>query len=178
MSTRFTRAFPWLIAGAGLAACGAGADDPAAGTVVTSGKIDTQLEDVPAEVLQAAREARPDLDPATAEYEVRDGREYYDIEGRLPDGSEIELDMTREGQKWTVVEVQRDVSLDQVEEPVRRELAGTRPDWTPARIIESDQGGGLVIYEFFGPGPAGEEIKVEVKWQDGAAEVLQEEWMH
>lgn len=178
MRERLTGVLLWALAGSGLAACGTGADEPAGSTVVTSGKVETPLEDVPAEVLQAVRAARPELAPESAAYEIRDGREYYDIEGRLPDDAEVELDLTLSDHGWKVVEVQRDVTLDQVEAAVRRELAAARPDWSPTRVIESDQGQGLVIYEFFGPGPAGEETKTEVKWEDGSAEVLQAEWMH
>lgn len=156
-----------------VVSCGNGAD----GTVTTTGKIETRLEDVPAEVLSSARESRPDLELQEAEYEVRAGRAYYDLEGILPDGKKIELDLTFMDGSWTVVEVQRDVGPEDLEAPVREALAGAQPGWEPHRIIESDQGSGLVIYEFFGPGEGGER-KVEVKWEDGEAEVLQEEWVH
>jgi hypothetical protein len=169
-----------------FAACGNGGGESADGgpaetagrSVSTSGKQDTALEAVPAEVLQAAREARPGLDIGTAEHEVRDGREYYDLGGRLADGSELELDMTRIDGAWTVVEAQRDVALDEVPAAVQQALRGRQPDWSPTRIIESDQGDGVVIYEFFGPAPDGGETKAEVKWAAGAAEILQDEWQH
>ena len=50
--------------------------------------------------------------------------------------------------------------------------------FAPTRIIESDQDNGIVIYEFFGADAAGEETKIEVKLENGAAEVLQAEWEH
>ena len=149
-----------------------------ADTVESSGKEATGLDAVPAEVLRAARDARPDLEFEAAEYEVRDGRDYYDLAGKTPDGAEVELDLTRMDGAWAVVEIQRDVVMDQVPGQVRQVLADADPDWMPNRIIESDQGNGVVIYEFFGPGPASHEVKKEVKWQENRAELLTDEWKH
>lgn len=146
--------------------------------VEATGKQATALDSIPAEVLAAARAARPDLDISEGEYEQRDGREYYDVGGTLPDGSELELDMTLVDGAWTVVEVQRDIGIDAVPAAVRSVLAAALADWEPHRIIESDQGDGVIIYEFFGPGASGETKKVEVKLDDGAAELLADEWVH
>ncbi len=167
----------WLVF---AAACGNpdSGTEPAGKKVQTTGKETIDHEQVPAEVLAAARLARPDLDIVEAEYEVRDGREYYDVGGRLPDGSEMELDMTRIDGVWTVVEFQRDIGIDIVPSEVRVALDGVRPDWVPQRIIESEQADGIVIYEFFGPDTNDQQIKVEVKWDDPAATVLTEEWAH
>jgi hypothetical protein len=52
------------------------------------------------------------------------------------------------------------------------------PDWQPDRIIESDQGDGMIIYEFFGPGEGDVRTKIEVKLEAGAADVLADEWAH
>lgn len=160
-----------------LAACG-GEHSPAGHSVVSSGKEATRLEAVPEEVLQAAKSARPDLIIEEAEQEVRNGQEYYDIAGKMPDGSELELEMTTVDGAWTVVEIQRDIALAQVADGARQALSTAKPDWGPTRIIESDQGDGVIIYEFFGPGPDAGEIKIEVKWEDNQAEVLRDEWLH
>lgn len=160
-----------------IAACGT--EDQATGKRVdASGKEATGLEEVPAEVLRAARAARPELELEAAEHEVRDGHVYYDLAGKMPDGAEVELDMTTVDGRWTVVEIQRDVGMEQVPKPARQALAKANDGWVPHRVIESDQGNGIVIYEFFGPGTGAEEIKVEVKWQADEAEVLQDEWVH
>lgn len=146
--------------------------------VDASGKEDTALDALPADVLAAALAARPELSITEAEYETRDGNEYYDVGGTLPDGSEMELDMTRVDGVWTVVEFQRDISMELVPADVADVLAAGVAGWSPTRIIESDQGDGTVIYEFFGPG-AGEELaKHEVRWVDGSAELLVDEWVH
>jgi hypothetical protein len=161
----------------GLAAC----VTPNAGEgrkVDASGKEDIDLDAVPAEVLAAARASQPELDLREAEYETRDGNEYYDVGGTMPDGSELELDITRIGGVWTVVETQRDIEMGETPKLVVNSLHAKAPGWSPDRIIESDQGDGVVIYEFFGKDADGEETKIEVKFEDGQAEVLVDEWLH
>jgi len=86
--------------------------------------------------------------------------------------------MTIQDGVWTVVEVQRDIGIALAPAVVRDALAAHAPEWSPERIIESDQGDGIVIYEFFGPGVADEPTKIEVKFEDNAAEVLVDEWLH
>lgn len=165
-----------ILSGVLLAACTTEAPD--SGNVDSSGKLETSLQDVPEAVVDAALAARPSFEIAEAEYETRDGREYYDLGGRLPDGSEVELDMMLDGDSWRVVEVQRDVEYVAVPESVQEELAANVGGWTPTRVIESDQGGGVVIYEFFGLGADGASVKHEVRLAEGTADFLREEWAH
>jgi hypothetical protein len=160
-----------------LAAC-ATPDSGEGRKVDTSGKEDVDLDAVPAEVIAVAMAAQPELDLSEAEYETRDGNEYYDVGGTLPDGSELELDITRISGVWTVVETQRDIDMGATPGPVADALRGTAPEWSPERIIESDQGDGVVIYEFLGEDDDGEDTKIEVKFEDGRAEVLVDEWLH
>jgi hypothetical protein len=145
--------------------------------VQTSGKETTVLDDVPAGVLQAAAASRPDLSITGAEHEVRDGRQYYDVAGLLPDGSELELDMMLDDGTWKVMEVQRDIGIDELPSSVRGVLSASLGDWQPDRIIESDQGDGLVIYEFLAT-DGNDTVKHEVKWTESGAELLTEEWAH
>lgn len=160
-----------------LSACG-GNDEEEGRKVEASGKEATDLGAVPAEVLAVARAAMPDLEFTAAEQETRDGNEYYEVGGTLPDGSEWELDMTKVDGVWTVAETQRDIGMDLVPEAVSNALDTKFPGWAPLRIIESDQGGGVVIYEFFGKTDEGEATKIELKWEDGHAELLIDEWLH
>ncbi len=161
----------------GLAACGT--PDAGGGRKVdASGKVATDLDALPAEVLAAAMASQPELNVSEAEYETRDGNEYYDVGGTMPDGSELELDITRIDGVWTVVETQRDIEFDTTPEAVAKALDSKVPGWNPDRIIESDQGDGIVIYEFFGNDADGEETKIEVKYEGGQAEVLVDEWLH
>mgnify|MGYP001811783218 CR=1 FL=1 len=168
--------FPVALASLVLVACSAEQEERR--QVDASGKQGTALEAVPDEVLAAAMAASPELEILEAEYETRDGNEYYDVGGTLPDGSELELDMTRIDGVWAVVEFQRDIGMDLVPPAVAAALAAGVPDWTPTRIIESDQGDGTIIYEFFGPGDGAEPTKHEVKWTEGSAELLVDEWVH
>lgn len=161
----------------GLTACG-GQDAEEGRNVDASGKESADLDAVPAAVLAAAHTAMPELVVGVAEYETRDGNEYYDVGGTLPDGSEWELDMTKVDGAWTVVEKQRDIGMDLVPEGVSNTLETKVPQWHPERIIESDQGDGVIIYEFFGKTEEGEATKIEVMWEDGQAELLIDEWLH
>lgn len=161
----------------GLVACG-GSDDNEGREVDASGKQATALHDLPAEVLAVAKAAQPELAVSEAEYETRDGNEYYDVGGLLPDGSELELDMTRIDGVWTVVETQRDIGMELLPKTVADALDSKFPAWQPQRIIESDQGEGVIVYEFFGTDDAGEATKIEIKWADNHAELLVDEWLH
>lgn len=146
--------------------------------VDASGKEKAEIDTVPAEVIAAVMAARPGFEINETEYETRDGNEYYDVEGFLPDGSEIEMDMTRIDGVWTIVEFQRDIGIELTPDEVQAVLQDSYPDWQANRIIESDQGDGVIIYEFFGLDDAGEDIKIEVKWAEGEAELLVDEWVH
>lgn len=161
----------------GLVAC-SGTDDSEGRKVETSGKQATDLSAVPAEALAAARAAMPELAISEAEYETRDGKEYYEIGGTLADGSEWELDMTRIDGVWTVAEKQRDIGMELVPDHVSGALDTKFPEWHPERIIESDQGDGVFIYEFFGKTETGEATKIEIRLEDGHAELLVDEWLH
>lgn len=127
---------------------------------------------------QLVRARSPGFQAEAAEYEVRNGRLYYDVEGTGADGLEVEFDITEVNGDWTIVETQRDIGPADTPGPVRAALARAVPAFGPARIIESDQGEGVVIYEFFGTSGAGEEIKVEIRYASGEADVLTEEWVH
>jgi hypothetical protein len=141
--------------------------------VAASGKVDVALAQVPAEVLAAARAARAGFVPAEAQSETRDGRLYFDIEGRLPDGTEIEFDIMQEGASWRVVETQRDLAFAAAPAPVRAAALAHDATLAPTRVIESVQAGGLVIFEIYQG-----ERKVEVRWDGRQASVLAREWAH
>lgn len=182
--------FAIMAALAGLAACSGetGSNtaeasgnraETAGNTVETSGKTDVAIADVPAEVLAAARAARPGFTPAEAESETREGRRYFDVGGKLGDGSEVEFDIMEDGGRWRVVEVQRDIALTAAPAPVRAAAAEHDPAFVPTRVIESDQTDGVTIYELFGPnGAEPQGRKVEIKWDGSKAELLTKEWAH
>jgi hypothetical protein len=114
----------------GLAACGT-RDAGGGYKVDASGKEATDLDALPAEVLSAAMASQPELNVSEAEYETRDGNEYYDVGGTLPDGSELELDITKIDGVWTVVETQRDIEFETTPEVVANSLHSNVPGWNP-----------------------------------------------
>ncbi len=141
-------------------------------------KIVVAIAELPDGVMQAAWETRPDTNFNSAEKEIRRGITYFDVGGIDENGDEIELDIMESGEGWRVVEIQRDISLAKTPEPVLSALAAHAPDIVPARIIESDQNDGVIIYEFFTRDENGAETKYEVKYEDNKAEFLTEEWAH
>lgn len=137
----------------------------------------TPAAGLPADVVAAVREAEPRMTIVEAELKERDGRRYYDVEGTLPGGAEIELDLLHTSKGWEVVEIQRDIPWSEAPHPVHEAAAGPTKGVAPARVIESRQTDGTVIYELFAPGQP-KEPAVEVTWKDGAAKVLTEKWPH
>ena len=166
-----------------LSACGPGVSeaqtDSEAAKVETSGKADVPLNEVPADVLAVATAAQPGFTPAEAEAETREGRRYFDIEGKLADGSEIEFDIMEEAGRWRVVETQRDIDFSAAPPAVRQASAAADANLQPTRVIESKQQDGVVIYELYEAAngdPQGR--KLEVKWDGDKAEILTQEWAH
>lgn len=161
-----------------VAACGPEAERNGQ-AVETSEKSEVEIAEVPAEVLAAAKAVRSGFTAKEAERETRDGRRYFDIEGTLADGSEIEFDIMETDGRWSVVETQRDIALGGAPSPVRDAVTAKDPAFKPGRVIESTQRDGLVIYELFGPqGADPQGRKVEVRWDGTKAAILTEEWAH
>jgi hypothetical protein len=161
-----------------VAACGQASEQPGK-QIDTSGKSAVEIAQVPAEVMAAAQAARPGFTAKEAERETREGRRYFDIEGVLTDGSEIEFDIMESEGRWQVVETQRDIAFDGAPLPVRDAVRAQEARFVPDRVIESTQNDGVIIYELYGPkdgDPQGR--KVEVKWDGREARILTEEWAH
>lgn len=153
-----------------LAAC---ASAPSAGVDIT----DLTAAEIPADVQALAESAAAGFVVSEAQRKVRDGRTYYDVEGELPDGSEIEFDILMTAAGPEVVEIQRDLDWADVPAAARAAAEAAAPGLVPARIIESRQTDGAVIYELFAPG-APADPAMEVSLVDGAATVLDERWPH
>lgn len=134
-------------------------------------------EETPADVRALAEGTRPGFVIEEVQKKVRDGRTYFDVEGELPDGSEIEFDilMTEAGPE--IVEIQRDLDWAAVPEEVRAAAEASRAGLAPERVIESVQTDGAVIYELFAPGEPADPA-MEVSFVDGTAAVLKERWPH
>lgn len=161
------------LAGCGEAPVNNNSAAPVSNRVQTSGKTPVPIAQVPEPVLAAARAARPGFVPAEAESETREGRRYFDIEGRLPDGAEIEFDIMEENGVWRVVETQRDIAFAVAPAPVQSAARAHDPALAPTRVIESTQADGLIIFEVYQG-----ERKLELRWDGREARVLDREWAH
>jgi hypothetical protein len=170
----------WLIAGALLAIAGCGkaeAPTEAAGgapekSVLADGPSAdisaVSAADLPPGVRDAVLAKVPGMKIAEAERKERDGKLFYDVEGTRPDGSPVELDLIEEAGKYRVVEMQRDIAWADAPAPVRAAAGAAADAFIPARVIESTQDDGTIVYELFAPGKA-DEPAAEVNWKDGKA---------
>ncbi|PHY22244.1 hypothetical protein [Caulobacter sp. BP25] len=134
-------------------------------------------KDLPVAVVAAIKAVAPAMVIQEAELKEREGRRYYDVEGVMPDGSEIEFDLLEENSRWRIVETQRDIAWRDAPKPVRDAAAASGKAITPVRVIESTQSDGMVIYELFAAGKP-KEPSMEVSLKDGRAKVLAEVWPH
>ena len=134
--------------------------------------------DLPPAVVAVVTAAAPGLKIKEAEFKERADRRYYDVEGVLPDGAEIEFDLLEAGGTWKIVETQRDIAWTSTPQPVRDAAVKAAPKVAPVRVIESTQADGQVIYELFAQGQP-KTPALEVSWKKGgAAKVLTEAWPH
>ena len=134
--------------------------------------------DLPPAVVSVVTAAAPGLKILEAELKEREGRRYFDVEGVLPDGAEIEFDLLETAGKWKIVETQRDIAWTATPQPVRDAAVKAVPKVAPVRVIESAQDDGTVIYELFAEGQP-KTPSLEVSWKKGGtAKVLTEVWPH
>lgn len=169
-----------LMAGAMLALAGCGkAEAPAAPDSATPEKSvladgpaadisQVAATDLPPGVRDAVLAKVPGMKIAEAERKQRGGQTFYDVEGTRPDGSEVELDLIEEAGAFRVVEMQRDIAWADAPAPVRSAAGAAADAFTPARVIESTQNDGTIVYELFAPGKP-DEPAAEVNWKDGKA---------
>jgi hypothetical protein len=165
-----------------LTGCSGEGDEAAAGNGVLPPGPATAINEmaadaVPANVQALATQTIPGMTIAEAERKERDGRVYYDVEGKRPDGSEVELDILEEGGKLTVVEIQRDLPWSEVPAVAVAAAKAAPGAFEPSRVIESTQTDGSIVYELFAPGTK-HEPSMEVRVKDGKAEVLGERAPH
>lgn len=167
------RVWPMVMGMLVLAGCGK-ADAPAAPekSVLAEGpkaEIDTlAAADLPAGVRDMVLARVPGMTIAEAERKERGGKVFFDVEGTRPDGSAVELDLIEEAGTYRVVEMQRDIAWADAPAPVRAAAGAAADAFTPARVIESTQEDGMIVYELFAPGKA-DEPAAEVDWKDGKA---------
>ena len=172
-----------IAAAAVLGACSPPQEDKAdaAPTALPPGpetKIsDVSPADLPPALAALIQQTVPGMTVAEVERKEREGRVYYDVEGARPDGSEVELDIQQTGDRFEVVEIQRDVAFADMPQTVQTAARAATGAFAPERIIESRQTDGGVIYELFAAGQPAEPA-MEVRFENGKAEVLTERWPH
>jgi len=136
------------------------------------------LTDVPQSVVSLVMAERAGFEMEEVLKKVRDGRTYYDVEGELPSGDEIEFDvlMTRAGPE--IVEIQRDILWKQVPKNARKVVTAANTDGLKvARVIESTQTDNSIIYEIFVEGHKSDP-RFEAQVKDGEAKLLTSRWKH
>ena len=149
-----------------------------AGSAAIAGAPETKITpvaaaDLPPAVLAVVTKAAPGLKVVEAELKERENRRYFDVEGVLPNGAEIEFDLLEKKGVWEIVETQRDIAWADAPQVVRVAAGKAQP----VRVIESTQNDGMVIYELFAPGQP-KTPALEVSFKDGVAKVLTETWPH
>ena len=154
-----------------LTACATAATDD---VVITEIAVDA----LPPSVWQAIATERDGFTIEEVLRKVRDGRTYYDVEGELADGSELEFDvlMGADGSA-EIVEIQRDLGWADIPPEVRDTALVASNGEFPVRIIESVQTDGSVIYELFAEGQPADPA-YEVRVHAGEVEALSERWIH
>jgi len=162
-----------------VAACDSkqSADETAAGPGIPTTVTEVAASDLPPDLLIAVTNAVPGIQITGAERKEREDRVYYDVEGKRADGTEVELDLLQQGNRYSVVEIQRDIAWAEAPEAARTAAVTSGKAFEPVRVIESKQTDGSVIYELFAEG-APTKPSLEVRIVDGKAEVLKEEWKH
>ena len=133
--------------------------------------------DLPPALTALVQQTVPNMTVTEAERKEREGRIYYDVEGTRADGSAVELDIQQVGDRFEVVEIQRDVAFADMPPPVQASARSATGAFAPERVIESRQTDGSVIYELFAAGQPAEPA-MEVRLKDGRVEVLTERWPH
>lgn len=171
-----------------LAAGGCSRDDAdqAAGNAAGNGVLaagpvtnvsNVASEALPGKLAALAEKHVPGITIDEAERKEREGRVYYDIEGRRLDGSLVELDVLQEGANYKLVEIQRDIPWADAPAAAQAAAKAQKGAFVPERVIESTQTDGTIIYELFAPGRKAEPA-MEVRLAGGKAEVLTKRWEH
>ena len=158
-----------------LMACSQASEAPRVSADVVT---EIALSDVPQSVQAVVTAARADFTMTEVLKKERGERVYYDVEGELASGEEIEFDvlMTEAGPQ--IVEIQRDILWAQVPAGARALVDGANKDGADiVRVIESRQTDDSIIYEIFIAGHKSDP-RFEAQVKDGKATLLPERWEH
>ena len=157
-----------------VTSCGKAEAPRASATEVT----EIALSDVPQSVNGLVSATRPDFTTTEVLKKVREGRVYYDVEGELTNGDEIEFDilMTENGPQ--IVEIQKDLEWSIVPQLAKVVVNEANADNLEiVRIIESIQTDNAIIYEVFVANHPSDP-RFEVRMKDNEAKLLPTRWKH
>ena len=142
--------------------------------------VEVPLNEVPQNISDVVAAMSPDFKMAEVLKKRREGRTYFDVEGELPNGEEIEFDvlMTDAGPK--IVEIQRDIAWTAVPKSARKLVRAANTEKQKiVRVIESQQADtDMIIYEIFVEGYPSKP-RFEASITGGApAKLLDTPWKH
>lgn len=134
---------------------------------------------IPTSALTAIKSIAPNFAIQEVEKEYKHDHVYLDVEGKDAKGNEIEFDMLQDGEHWKIVEVQRDMTMEDLPSAVKTLIKKQENSDQVRRIIESKQyGTDITIYEFYLVAENGTESRKEIKSENGEVVLLDEEWKH
>ena len=137
------------------------------------------IDAVPASALTAIKSVAPNFAIQEVEKEYKHDNVYLDVEGEDANSNEIEFDMLQDGEQWKIVEVQRDLTMEDLPSTVKTLIKNQENSDQVRRIIESKQyGTDITIYEFYLVAENGTESRKEIKSENGEVVLLDEEWKH
>ena len=131
------------------------------------------MDEVPEAALAAAQENAPEGITEFESVQIDDdgGTETYEFAATKEDGMAIEVDVLADG---TLEEIEEEVAMDAVPQPVSAALDGELPGFEPSFVEKSTrEDGSLIVYEFEGQ-HEGQEIDVEID-EDGSNLVRNED---
>lgn len=170
-----------LIAGLvfGLSACGNNSVENDSESRVSADLItEIALADVPSSVSDLVMQANPNFVMTEVLKKERGERTYYDVEGELPNGDEIEFDVLMGASGPEIVEIQRDMDWENVPQAGRVLVDAANEDAAEiSRVIESTQTDGAIIYEVFIEGYSSDP-RFEIYSKEGEFKLLSTRWEH
>jgi len=137
------------------------------------------LADVPEDITSMVTAAYPGFTPVEVLRKVRDGKTYFDVEGELKGGSELEFDVLMTAAGPEIVEIQRDIDPRLIPTIARKILDDANSESLEVvRVIESVQTeNNSIIYEIFVEGhPSDPTFEIQVDGED--AKLLTERAKH
>lgn len=137
------------------------------------------IDRIPSSALAAIKKVAPNFTVQEVEKEYKHDHIYLDVEGKDADGNDLEFDMLQDSELWKIVEIQRDLSMEDLPSPAKLLIQKQENHEQVKRIIESKQfGTDIVIYEFYFVFDDGTESRKEIKFENNEFTLLNEEWKH